>query len=93
MNGRKPLASGDIRKSIRPDSNSSRLIFILLLFVIIDDFDVPCFILTPSKTYPPLIVDADAVLTAAVGWPAESGDRLDPSRNRSPEAWLWPGAE
>ena len=47
MNGRKPLASGDIRKSIRPDSNSSRLIFILLPFVIIDDFDVPCFILTP----------------------------------------------
>ena len=52
-------------KSIRPDSNSSRLILILLPLVIIDDFDVPCFTLAPSKTYPPLIVDADAVLSDA----------------------------
>src|SRR5438128_200207 len=53
-------------KSIRPDSNSSRLMVILLPFVIVDDLDTPCLTITPSEAYPPLIVDADAELPAPI---------------------------
>ena len=53
-------------RSIRPVINSSRLILVVPSFVIVDDLDIPCFTFAPSETYPPLIIDADAVLTASV---------------------------
>src|SRR4051794_9012561 len=39
---------------------------IVLSSVIVRDLDVPCRSLAPFKTYPPLIVDADAVLSTPV---------------------------
>jgi len=35
-------------------------------FVVVYDLDIPCFTLVPLKADPPLIIDADAVLTASI---------------------------
>src|SRR5947208_1531515 len=53
-------------KSTRPDIKSSRLTLIVLTLVIIDDLDVPRVTMTPSEAYPPLIVDANAVLALPI---------------------------
>src|SRR5436309_1572343 len=53
-------------KSTRPASRSSRLMFIVSSSVIIHDLHVPGRGLSPFKTYPPLIVDADTVLSTPV---------------------------
>jgi hypothetical protein len=39
---------------------------IVLPLVIIQDLDFPCFTFAPPETDPPLIVNADALLTASV---------------------------
>jgi hypothetical protein len=39
---------------------------IVLPLVVIHDFDVPCLTFTPPETNPPLIINADAMLTASV---------------------------
>jgi hypothetical protein len=35
-------------------------------FVVVYDLDIPCFTLVPLKADPPLIIDANAVLTASI---------------------------
>ena len=42
--------------------------------MIIDNLDVPRIGLTPGKAYPPLIVDADAVLSLTIGLQRPSFD-------------------
>jgi hypothetical protein len=39
---------------------------IVLPLVVVHDLDFPCFTLAPPETNPPLIVDADAMLTASI---------------------------
>ena len=39
---------------------------IVLPLVVIHDFDVPCLAFTPPETNPPLIINADAMLTPSV---------------------------
>jgi len=39
---------------------------IVLPLVVVHDLDFPCFTLAPPEADPPLIVDADAMLTASV---------------------------
>ncbi len=34
--------------------------------MVVDDFNVPASPIAPDKTYPPLIIDADAVLSSAI---------------------------
>jgi hypothetical protein len=40
--------------------------FIVLPLVVIHDLDVPCLTYAPPETNPPLIINADAMLTASV---------------------------
>ena len=49
--------------------------------MIVNDLNVPGFAIAPHKTDPPLIVNANAVLTLAVAW-----RRAGSSRRRSPRA-------
>jgi len=68
-------------------------------FVIVHDFHIPRRSLTPFKAYPPLIVDADAVLATPV-----AVQSFEPIARRHPQivkrlcrvdgkAWLWHGPE
>src|SRR4051794_9869780 len=58
---RLPVATSE--KSTRPASKSSRLMLIASSSVIVRDLHIPRRCLAPFKAYPPLIVDADAVLS------------------------------
>src|SRR5882757_1282333 len=61
---RLPVATSE--KSTRPASKSSRLMLIASPSVIVHDLRIPRRSLAPFKAYPPLIVDADAVLSTPV---------------------------
>src|SRR5713226_1680109 len=53
-------------KSMRPASRSSRLTLMASSFVAIHDLDIPRRPFAPLEAYPPLIVDADAMLCAPI---------------------------
>src|ERR1700722_1393607 len=53
-------------KSTRPASKSSRLMLMASSLVVVDDFHVPCRAFAPFEANPPLIVDADTLLSAPV---------------------------
>ena len=66
MNWRKPPTIGYVRKGARPASKSSRLMLIVLPFVVVHNFNFPCCTVAPLEAEPPLIVNADAMLTASI---------------------------
>src|SRR6476660_2656467 len=53
-------------RSTRPASNSSRLMLMASSLVVVDDPNVPSGARSPFEAYPPLIIDADAVLPVTV---------------------------
>src|SRR5436305_13226959 len=75
---RLPAATSE--KSTLPASKSSRLMLIASSSVIVHDFDIPRCSLAPFKAYPPLIVNTDAVLPAAIAM-----QRFKPIAGRNPQ--------